>query len=201
MNSDIDFDQFIKLLDGALASDDKNVKQALRKFLFVAAMVIGDDCEPGPFTKMMDTIDSLQHRVASLENQNTLTTTDNLWVTGDTITNIGTGASPTFPPTTTTGGTTGSVTGSGSLTAITPPTTSGSITSTGYTTYTNPTSSTGTITLPMATSTTVGTSYTISGNPGNTTTSTLWYDVDDPKTGTSIKEEIKESLKKLATFA
>lgn len=178
--NDIDFDQFIKLLDGALASDDKNVKQALRKFLFVAAMVMGDDCEPGPFTEMMDTIDSLQRRVATLENQNTYTTTDNMWATQG----IGTAFNPLFTTPSTAGGTSGSITSSGSTTVINPAVTT----------------STSTITMPNTTTTTAGTIYTISGL-SNVTPSTLWHDMVDPKTGTSIKEKIKESLKKLAKLA
>ena len=191
MSNDIDFEQFIQLLDGALASDDKNVKQALRKFLFVAAMVMGDDTEPGPFTQMMDTIDSLQQRLAQLESQMSPTTTSPFTYPQTTWTGIGTGLGT---------GTTGTGTStSGSITATSPPTTGGSITTTGCTTYTNPTGNTGTITLPS--SNTVGSTWTISGNAANTTTSTLWYDLDDPKTGTSIKEEIKEGLEKLAKSA
>jgi len=178
MSNDIDFEQFIQLLDGALASDDKNVKQALRKFLFVAAMVMGDDTEPGPFTQMMDTIDELQHRLATLEGRlNPGTTTTDAW-TPITYTGIGTGS-----------------TSAGTSHITTPSTTGGSITSTGYTTFTNPTGNTGTITLPNSNST-AGTSWTISGNPTNPTTT--YYDLGDPKTGTSIKEEIKEGLEKLA---
>lgn len=182
MSNDIDFDQFIKLLDGALASDDKNVKQALRKFLFVAAMVMGDDCEPGPFTEMMGTIDSLQQRLATLETQmNSATSTRTYpeWI------GTGIGASPTFIPTTT-GGT------SGSLTTISG---GGSITSSGNTTYTNLTGTTSTITLPNTS--TSGTSYSIGATTSNIT-GTSWYNMADPKTGTSIKEEIKKGLEKLA---
>lgn len=82
--NDIDFEQFIKLLDGALASDDQNVKNALRKFLFVAALALGDDVEPGPFTQMMETIDNLQQRIGILESQphytQTYPTTTTPWV-------------------------------------------------------------------------------------------------------------------------
>ncbi|MEE8233125.1 MAG: hypothetical protein V3R41_00395 [Gammaproteobacteria bacterium] len=182
MSNDVDFDQFIKLLDGALASDDKNVKQALRKFLFVAAMVMGDDTEPGPFTEMMETIDSLQQRLATLEMQVSPTTSapsvwpQNTW-------KVGTGQQPPFTSPSTTGGSTGPLTG-------------GTATSNGYITYTNTTGNTGTITLPNATSTTLGGTYTV---PNNTTTTTaVWYDMGDPTTGTSIKDKIKKGLEKLA---
>ena len=76
MSTDIDFDQFIKVLDAALVTDNQNVKKALRKFLFVAAMAMSDDdMERGPFTEMMETIDSLRQRVGALESANTTTTT------------------------------------------------------------------------------------------------------------------------------
>jgi hypothetical protein len=136
--NDIDFEQFIKLLDGALASDDKNVKNALRKFLFVAALALGDDVEPGPFTQMMETIDNLQRRISILESQKTYTqqtdpTTTTPWVYTTPITYPNTGA-----PWTTAGGT-----GTGW--------TSGSVTNTAGTTFTNTTTSvsTGNPTYPF----------------------------------------------------
>ncbi len=93
--NDVDFEQFIKLLDGALASDDKNVRNALKKFLFVAALALGDDTEPGPFTQMMETIDNLQRRISTLESQKNSTQTypNTPWITYTTPTiypNIGT---------------------------------------------------------------------------------------------------------------
>lgn len=185
MSNDIDFDQFIKLLDGALASDDKNVKQALRKFLFVAAMVMGDDCEPGPFTEMMDTIDSLQERLVRLEKQ--MNSSTSTWTYPDWTIGTGIGASPTFIP-----ATTGGTSTSGSLTPISG---GGSITSSGNTTYTNLTGTTSTITLPNTS--TSGTTYSIGATTSNIT-GTSWYNMADPKTGTSIKEEIKKGLEKLA---
>lgn len=182
MSNDIDFEQFIQLLDGALASDDKNVKQALRKFLFVAAMVMGDDTEPGPFTQMMDTIDSLQQRLAQLEAQLSSTTSgQSTWTYPNWgTTNIGTGTGISS---------TGTVTGAA---------TSGSIAGTGSATFTNPTGNTGTITLPNATTTAVSGTYQFTGG---STTNMTWDDFNDPKTGTNIKEEIKEGLDKLAKSA
>ncbi len=76
MNSD-DFEQFITLLDAALASDDPKITKALKKFMFLVRLNISDDeMEEGPFTKMMETIDSLQRRVSQLENPNNFTQTD-----------------------------------------------------------------------------------------------------------------------------
>lgn len=101
--TDDEFNQFITLLDAACASDDQKIKKALKKFMFLVRLNITDDeMEPGPFTKMMETIDSLQQRVSQLENagNNTFTQTDiKDWGT--------TTATPQwiYNPTTTTGGT------------------------------------------------------------------------------------------------
>lgn len=111
-NNDFNFEQFIKLLDGALASDDKNVKQALRKFLFVAAMVMGDNTESGPFTKMMETIDNLQQRISTLENKDNYTFTS-------TAPDITTWTNGTITPSTTGYYSSGSLSGSAATTDIT----------------------------------------------------------------------------------
>lgn len=96
MNDD-EFNQFITLLDAACASDDPKIKKALKKFMFLVRLNITDDeMEPGPFTKMMETIDSLQRRVTQLETptytytdiQDYTTTTTPQWIydTGTTTT-------------------------------------------------------------------------------------------------------------------
>lgn len=174
-NNDIDFEQFIKLLDGALASDDKNVRQALRKFLFVAAMVMGDDCEPGPFTKMMETIDGLQRRISTLENKQTFTTSDETWTQTTAI------GAPYIAPSTTSGQITytGGSTSNPLFTNIT--TTSGS--------------SNATLTINPNTTTT-----TVMAGTGLTGTTSNWWITDDTP-GTSIKEDIKKGLVKLANPA
>ena len=113
-NNDFNFEQFIKLLDGALASDDKNVKQALRKFLFVAAMVMGDDAEPGPFTQMMETIDSLQQRISTLESQGSYTFSGSTTWPNTTTTTTATGTSwPLVAGSTTAGSITAATTAGG----------------------------------------------------------------------------------------
>ena len=168
--NDEQFEQFIKLLDAALVSDDKKIKSALRKFMFIMALNLSDDdCEPGPFTKMMETMDNLQRRLAQVEGQNTTwteTTPYNVPYVGG---GAGTGtAAPYWIPGSTTGG---------------------SITFTN-----NPTSTTsGTIT----TSSSSCTGFTAP----NTTTLTS-YDLGiDYDIGTTIKEDIKDKLKKLVTAA
>jgi len=65
--AEIDFDQFMKVLDAALGSNDPNVKKALRKFLFVAALAMGDDPEPGPFSDMLKSMDKINKRIDDLE--------------------------------------------------------------------------------------------------------------------------------------
>ena len=186
MSNEVDFEQFIKLLDGALASDDKNVKQALRKFLFVAAMVMGDDTEPGPFTKMMETMDAMQQRLAILETQQTPTQPQD-WYGG---------SSPTFYPYISPGtGTAGDWTG-------------GSITGTGTIPYTNTNTTTNAVSTTTTASNTgnitfsntTGYSYIPSTTSG-TSTITLDYTPKPVKTGTEIKDEIMEALDRLANVA
>lgn len=194
MSNDIDFEQFIKLLDGALASDDKNIRETLRKFLFVAAMVLGDDAEPGPFTKMVETIDALQRRIATLENQNNTTVADNNWYDIN--------SSPTFYPYTAPGTAVGP---GGSIgTTGTPPvwtnavSTTTTSSNTGNITFSGTTSNgTGNITLGGGNAS----QFTLTPGIGNSTTTTYWTNMDDPETGTEIKGEIMEALDRLATAA
>jgi len=178
MSNEVDFEQFIKLLDGALASDDKNIQQALRKFLFVAAMVLGDDCEPGPFTKMMETMDDLQRRLATLE-QPTVTPQPYDWYGG---------SSPTFPGTA--GGTWcgGSITSTGTTIPYT---------NTNAISTTTTASNTGNITF----SNTTGYSYLPTTTSGTTTITMNDYAPKPAKTGTDIKDEIMEALDRLANVA
>ncbi len=175
MSTDIDFEQFVKVLDAALATDDKNVKKALRKFLFIAAMAMSDDdMERGPFTEMMETIDNLRQRVGVLESANTTTTTftDQTTTTPQWIYNppyYGTAGSSTSGNINITGGTsttnTTTAIGSGTTTAVSPLLSGGSCT--GFT---------------------------------NTTGYTLNIDLaDDGPKAEEIKSQIKESLKKLTS--
>lgn len=178
--NDTDFEQFIKLLDGALASDDKNVRNALKKFLFVAALALGDDCEPGPFTEMMETIDNLQQRISTLELKDNSTYvpnpgTSNPWIyTQPTVypANVpGTATNPQwyqFP-----GGTTTTITGGSS---------------------TGTSTSTGTIT-------TLGTTSSATTFPG-TASATSGYSVfSEDISGTRIKDSIVSKLKELVKTA
>lgn len=136
-NNDYNFEQFIRLLDGALATDDKNVKKALRKFLFVAALVMGNDTEPGPFTEMMETIDRLQERISTLEKNEThigSTTVYPSWINNGTSWTTGGTSAVTRTPTITSGS--GSISGStGYINPITTSITSTASTATGTYTF------------------------------------------------------------------
>ncbi len=68
MSTEIDLDQFIQVLDHALATDDPKVKKALKKFLFIAALALEGDPEPGPFSEMLEEMDELRKRMRSLED-------------------------------------------------------------------------------------------------------------------------------------
>ena len=167
---DEQFEQFIKLLDAALASKDKKIKTALRKFMFIMALNLSDDdCEPGPFTKMMDTMNELQRRLAVLESPKTFTsdTYTQTWPYGTTAT-----PAPYVVPSTT-GGTT-------QWMNIPTSATTSNISITGNTT-------------------TAATNSILGGtNCWTTGTSTFTININDEDTGTEIKNEIKDSLAKLA---
>lgn len=146
MSNEIDLDQFIQVLDHALATDDKNVRKALKKFLFVAALALEDDPEPGPFTQMLDEMDSLRKRVRDLETANQDTQKfyqDDYWTNTNTsggtpywkyLGGSSTSGTVTVNPTTTTTGATSITSGGSSCTGFTVPTTTTNTWSTlGYT--------------------------------------------------------------------
>lgn len=172
MNDTEFFEQFITLLDAALASDDPKIKNALRKFMFIMALNISqDECEPGPFSKMMDTIDDLQRRLGTLETKdNNFTTTSpydtQTWPYG---VGIGTAATPPY---------------------IAPSTTGGSIT--GTTQWLN---------MPASTTTTITVPTTTTANTGcwSSTTGTYTINISDEDSGTEIKNDINEKLAKLVS--
>ena len=131
--SEIDLEQFIQVLDHALATDDPKIKKALKKFLFIAALAMEGDPEPGPFTGMFEEMDDLRKRIRALETAKQDNQTVYDWYgsssgtptwkySGGTSTVGTTGYIPTT--TTTTGGTvtnTGTIT-SGGCTGFTAPT-------------------------------------------------------------------------------
>ena len=180
--NDEQFEQFIKLLDAALVSDDKKIKSALRKFMFIMALNLSDDdCEPGPFTKMMETMDDLQRRVAQVEGQNTFTQSPPYTQTPYTpYVGGGSSTSPNSPY----------------ITWYNANTTTNAVS----TTTTPTTTTSGNITLTGGSNCTGFTANAYSGMGTNTVTTSydLAYDVDS---GTTIKNEIKDKLKKLVSVA
>jgi len=67
-SNDIDLDQFARLFDAALASNNPTVKKALRNFMLVASIAEAETTEAfGPFTQMQKMIESLKNEIHSLE--------------------------------------------------------------------------------------------------------------------------------------
>ena len=189
MSNDVDFEQSIKLLDGALASDDENVKEALRKFLFVAAMVLGNDTKPGPFTKMMETMDDLQRRLHDLEHKDANTTT--------TVTDWTGWPAPGSPYWG--GGSTGGpyityTNGTGSINTGGTSTTTASTNAVSTVTVNGNSTTTGQITL----NNTSGYSYTPITSSGGSTTTTVNFVPFPEESGTIIKQDIEDALDRLA---
>lgn len=67
MSDEIDFGQFVELLDKALTSKDPNIQKALKKFLFIASLASDDTPADGPFSKLLKSVEDLQRRLALLE--------------------------------------------------------------------------------------------------------------------------------------
>lgn len=140
--TDDEFNQFITLLDAACASDDPKITKALKKFMFLVRLNISDDeMETGPFTKMMETIDSLQRRVSQLEQPNNFTQTDikdwgtttatPQWIYQPTTTTYGTSTTPittTGTNITLQGGSSTTLGSGGSCTGFTTSSTTGTMT-------------------------------------------------------------------------
>ena len=128
MSNEINLDQFIQVLDHALATDDAQVRKALKKFLFIAALALEDDPEPGPFTKMFEEMDDLRKRVRDLETAKQVTQTDYTDWYGTSAGSptwkyqggTSTSGAVTVNPTTTTSGTT-NITGGSSCGGFTMP--------------------------------------------------------------------------------
>lgn len=173
--NDEDFEQFITLLDAAIASDDAKIQRALKKFVFLIRLNLSDDdCKPGPFTKMMETIDDLQRRLAAVEG-----TQQPTYYGGTSPFSGGTSVDPFIHwYNAGTGTSAGSLTNAVSTATIP------------ATTITNATTSNITFTSGT-TGTTASTGYA-------TTNIFPAYEVDS---GTKIKNEIKESLSKLVKAA
>lgn len=91
---DFDLEEFTKMFDAALASDNPAVKKALRNFMMVTALVHSqesdDESVPGPFETLLKKIDDLERRLSRAEvNAYTYPSPySNTWVYNGTDTNI-----------------------------------------------------------------------------------------------------------------
>lgn len=101
---DFDIQEFAKMFDAALASDNPSVKKALQNFMMVAALVHAqeevenDERLSGPLETLIKQIEDLQHRISRLEAEKYSGTRtyptnpyDNTWIytgTGSYTTNI-----------------------------------------------------------------------------------------------------------------
>ena len=180
--NDEDFEQFITLLDAAIASDDPKIQKALKKFVFLIRLNLSDeDCKPGPFTKMMETIDDLQRRVGAVEAKDATWTQQPYYGGGTSI-----GTDPNTHWYNGGSGTAGNITFTNATSNVTIPSTT--------------TTTAGNITLSGVASGSTCTGFTASAVSGNTTTTAIFpaYEVDS---GSKIKDQIKEKLTKLAKVA
>lgn len=69
---DFNINEFAKMFDAALASDNPTVKKALRNFMLVAAIVTAEETDPrpaGPFLELINEIKRLSAKISVLENQ------------------------------------------------------------------------------------------------------------------------------------
>lgn len=167
MSNEIDLEQFIQVLDNALASDDPKIKKALKKFLFIAALAMEGDPEPGPFSAMLDEMDDLRRRVRDLENAQMQKQN---YVFDDYWTNSSSNATWKY--------TGGNTTSSGTVTINNPSSTTTSITG-----------GTGTSCGGFVPTTTHTTTYGPLGSYGGFT-----INLGDDEKGKRIKKELQEKL-------
>jgi hypothetical protein len=66
MNNDFDINEFAKMFDAALASDNPAVKKALRNFMMIAAIVHA--AEDNSEERLMGPLETLVRKVYDLEN-------------------------------------------------------------------------------------------------------------------------------------
>ena len=73
MDNEFDIEEFAKMFDAALASDNPSVQKALRNFMMVTALVHAqeeannDERQMGPFESLFSQLEDLQHRISRLE--------------------------------------------------------------------------------------------------------------------------------------
>jgi hypothetical protein len=74
MNNEFNLEEFAKMFDAALASDNPAVKKALRNFMMVAAIVYAqedDKRQMGPLETLVKKVDHLERIVRDLQNTRT----------------------------------------------------------------------------------------------------------------------------------
>jgi hypothetical protein len=97
MDNDFDIEEFAKMFDAALASDNPSVQKALRNFMMVTALVHAqeeannDERQMGPFESLFSQLEDLQHRISRLEAERYSTRSypspyNNTWVYNDPTT-------------------------------------------------------------------------------------------------------------------
>lgn len=77
-NNEFDLEQFARLFDAALASDNPAIKKALRNLMMIASIVDAENSDPiaGPLWSTIHNSKLLESRVLKLENQMIALTTD-----------------------------------------------------------------------------------------------------------------------------
>jgi hypothetical protein len=78
MNNDFDINEFAKMFDAALASDNPAVKKALRNFMMVSAIVHAQELDEtertmGPLETLVKKVADLERIVRDLQNYNQYT--------------------------------------------------------------------------------------------------------------------------------
>jgi hypothetical protein len=74
MNNDFDINEFAKMFDAALASNNPGVQKALRNFMMVAAIVHAqedDERQMGPLETLVKKVSDLERIVSDLQNTRT----------------------------------------------------------------------------------------------------------------------------------
>lgn len=70
---DFNLEEFAKMFDAALASNNPSVKKALRNFLMIMALVESENQQSGPFTSLLNDVYNLRKRIERLEQDSTAT--------------------------------------------------------------------------------------------------------------------------------
>jgi hypothetical protein len=75
---EFDLEEFVKMFDAALASNNPSVKKALRNFMMIAAVVHaedGDEQIAGPLETLIKKVEVLENMIRELQHNRTVTST------------------------------------------------------------------------------------------------------------------------------